>query len=109
MARTVAVGAASVRIAADAPGPRPVLGQHLDSHASFQRGIAGTIHVSHAACTQRRDDLIGTQPGADSQLHRWAGLYPERRSFTGLPKGGFSVSPGVGCAAAVSTVAQIVS
>jgi hypothetical protein len=34
--------------------------QHLDGNYAIQAGVAGFVDFSHAACAERRDDLIGS-------------------------------------------------
>jgi hypothetical protein len=35
-----------------------VLGQHLDRHLAVQLRIACAVHLTHAARSERRDDLV---------------------------------------------------
>jgi len=50
--------------------PQPVgiarkrLRQNLDGHLAIEARIAGTIHLSHAACAQRRQNFIRPELGA---------------------------------------------
>ena len=42
------------------------LGQHLDGDGALQVGIAGAIHLAHAARADLGGDFIGTESGARS-------------------------------------------
>jgi hypothetical protein len=44
-------------------------GQQLERHLAAEPRVAGSIHFAHAARTQRRQDLVGTQPRATGNLH----------------------------------------
>ena len=38
-------------------------GQNLDGHRAIEPGVAGAIDLAHAARADRRDDLVGSEPG----------------------------------------------
>ena len=38
-------------------------GQDLDGHRAIQPGVTGAVNLAHAARADRRDDLVGAQPG----------------------------------------------
>ena len=44
-------------------------GQNLDCHDAFQPGVAGAIHLAHAARTKRRHDFVRTEPISRRQRH----------------------------------------
>ena len=50
-------------------------GQHLDRNFAAQTRVAGTVHLTHAARAQRRDDLVGPEFCAGSQGHNRMRLY----------------------------------
>ena len=45
-------------------------GQHLDRHRPIETGIAGFVHLTHAAGTQRRDDVVRAKLRASG---KWQG------------------------------------
>jgi hypothetical protein len=44
-------------------------GQDFDGHFAIELGVFGSIHLSHAARANGREDLVGTQPGSRTQGH----------------------------------------
>jgi hypothetical protein len=40
-----------------------LLGRHFDSYFATHARIAGTVNLTHATGTERRQDLIRTEPG----------------------------------------------
>ena len=57
----------------EAAQPLRVLGkgsrQDLDRDVAPESRIFRPLHLSHATCADRREDLVGTQPGAGRQAH----------------------------------------
>ncbi len=41
-------------------------GKHLDRHVAVELGILGAVNFSHPACTERRNDLVPSEPGSRS-------------------------------------------
>ncbi len=62
------------RLALEARQPLGLLrerrGQHLDRHLASQPRVARAVHLAHAAGAERRDDLVGPEPGASGEWHR---------------------------------------
>jgi hypothetical protein len=44
-------------------------GKDFDGDIAVQTRVPGAINLAHAACTQRRDDLVGTELRASRQSH----------------------------------------
>ena len=44
-------------------------GQHLHRHGPIEPRITGAIDLAHAACAERRDDLVRTETGAGLERH----------------------------------------
>ena len=56
-----------------APGfSRQVFGQNLDGDGTVEAGVAGTIHLSHAARAQRRLNFVRPEHGSRGECHSWA-------------------------------------
>src|SRR5262249_21371639 len=54
-----------LRFIGETPPPRRVgagVREDLDGDVAVQPWVPRTIHLPHAACTQQRDDFIGTGP-----------------------------------------------
>jgi hypothetical protein len=49
--------------------------QNLDGDVTVQAGIAGAVDFSHSACSDRRDDFVGSQAIACSEGHSWKRQY----------------------------------
>ena len=49
--------------------PRGLVGKNLDRHFSAEAAVAGAVDLSHAAGADRRQDLVGSQPGSGLQWH----------------------------------------
>src|ERR1700688_5050662 len=49
--------------------------KNLNGNGSIQAGVPGAIHFAHAACSQRRLDLIRPEFHARGEGHGWATLY----------------------------------
>ena len=47
-----------------------VLGQHLDRDVAAEAGVAGAVHLAHAAGAERTTDLVGAETGAGGEWHR---------------------------------------
>ena len=43
--------------------------EYLASHDLPESCIAGAINFSHPTCSKRREDFVGTKPGARCQSH----------------------------------------
>jgi hypothetical protein len=63
-----------LRLALEARSPRRVMRkagrQHFDGDLALEADVAGTINFTHAAGTERTDDLVRSKPGA--RVHRVA-------------------------------------
>ena len=46
-----------------------LLRQHLDGDRALERGVAGFVHLAHAAGPEGGDDLIRTKPNAGGERH----------------------------------------
>src|SRR5438309_935753 len=44
-------------------------GKNLERHFPSEPRIASAVDLPHAACADRREDLVGTDPGSGSQGH----------------------------------------
>ena len=44
--------------------------QHLDGDLALEARVDRSIHLAHAAGTERGDDLVRTEPGAGCECHR---------------------------------------
>ena len=49
---------------------RDGLGEDLDRNVAPEPRVACTLHLTHAAGAERRDDLVGAEAGARLQRHR---------------------------------------
>ncbi len=43
--------------------------QNFHRHAAVKAGIAGTVHLAHATCAERRLNFVGAKSGARGQSH----------------------------------------
>jgi hypothetical protein len=50
--------------------------QDLNGYGSIEAGVASAIHLTHTACTHRRNNLVRAQAGSRDQSH----VSPEKRS-----------------------------
>ena len=48
---------------------RDMLGQDFDGDRAVQAGVAGFVHLTHAAFAECGDDLIRTKPNAGGERH----------------------------------------
>ena len=48
---------------------RKTLGEHLDGDVPFQTRIPRPVDLTHAACAERRDNLVHSQLGTWLQSH----------------------------------------
>ena len=66
-------GAGGLRLLLEAREPGGIVrqrgGNDLDGDLAAEPGVAGAIHLSHAALPKRSDDLVRTEPGAGGQRH----------------------------------------
>ena len=46
-----------------------MLRQHLDGDGAVQAGVAGFVHLTHAARANGREDLVGAERGAGCKRH----------------------------------------
>ena len=46
-----------------------VLGQDLDGDGAVEPRVGGLVDLAHAAGANRSGDLVGAEPGANSQSH----------------------------------------
>jgi hypothetical protein len=44
--------------------------QHLHSHRPLEPRVARPVHFAHPTSAQRREDLVGAEPGPDRKCHR---------------------------------------
>ena len=59
-------------------------GQRLDGDVAAEEGIAGAVHLAHAALAQRGQDLVRADSSAGGEGHRRAVILQDRRSCRGV-------------------------
>ena len=68
--------ATSLRLALEPGQPFRIgghgFGQNLDRHFAPEFRILRPVHFSHPACTQRREDLVGSEAGAGSEAQEFS-------------------------------------